>query len=193
MQVRVVQESAAELREYASIPIAFEVSEILDPPLLDTARSSVDFRTRAVDVPYVKDYDSYAGHSPLDWASRFDITDWGILGAFVGAERVGGAVVVYRDRAIEMLDGRNDLALLWDLRAAPSFRRHGVGTALLSAAEQWARDRGASELRVETQNINVGACRFYRARGFRLESVKSGAYPEIPDEVQLLWHKRLRP
>lgn len=193
MQVRVVHETAGDLDEYAAIPIAFEVSEMLDPALLDAARSSVDFRTRVVDVPYVKDYDSYEGQGPLDWPARFDVTDWGILGAFVGSERVGGAVVVFRDQAIEMLEGRNDLALLWDLRAAPSFRRQHVGTALLSAAEQWARDRGATELKVETQNINVGACRFYYARGFRLESLKPRAYPEIPDEVQLLWYKRLAP
>ena len=48
------------------------------------------------------------------------------------------------------------------------------------------------EVRVETQDVNVPACRFYHAHGFRLERVVLGAYPNLPNEVQLLWRKPLR-
>ncbi|HUQ18912.1 MAG TPA: GNAT family N-acetyltransferase [Gemmatimonadaceae bacterium] len=191
MQVRVVRETSASLGEYASIPIAFEVSEILDPSLLVATRNATDFRTIPIGPARIKDYDRYDGQSPLDWPSRFGVENWGILAAFVDNQRAGGAVVVLRDATIDTLEERNDLAVLWDLRVAPSFRRRGVGSALVSAAERWALDRGASELKVETQNTNVDACRFYDARGFRLGSVNPAAYPEIPDEVQLLWYKAL--
>ena len=53
-------------------------------------------------------------------------------------------------------------------------------------------ERGARRLRVETQDVNVPACRLYHAQGFRLERATPGAYAELPNEVQLLWHKPLR-
>jgi hypothetical protein len=44
---------------------------------------------------------------------------------------------------------------------------------------------------VETQNVNVGACRFYVAQGCSLGSAHRYAYENHPDEVQLLWYKDL--
>ena len=67
----------------------------------------------------------------------------------------------------------------------------GVGSALLAAGESWAQARSAHILKVETQNTNVPACRFYASRGFVLRDVRRGAYPELPTEVQLLWYKDL--
>lgn len=90
-----------------------------------------------------------------------------------------------------MLEGRKDLALLWDIRVSPPFRSKGVGSALLAAAEAWATKRGARELKVETQNINVPACRFYKSLGCQLRHVNAGVYVGLPDEVQLLWYKLL--
>ncbi len=88
-----------------------------------------------------------------------------------------------------MLEGRDDLAVLWDVRVATEFRRRGVGSALFEAVEAWAQARGCSSLKVETQNINVGACRFYEGRGFELRVVDPLAYPEFPNETQMLWYK----
>lgn len=92
---------------------------------------------------------------------------------------------------LEMLEGRDDLALLWDMRVAPGARHLGIGSALLAAGEAWARERGARELKVETHDTNVPACRFYASRGFTLRAVLRDAYPELRDEVQLLWYKAL--
>jgi hypothetical protein len=50
--------------------------------------------------------------------------------------------------------------------------------------------RGARVLKVESQNTNVPACRFYAGRGFLLRAVRRGAYPELPHEIQLLWYSR---
>jgi hypothetical protein len=46
-------------------------------------------------------------------------------------------------------------------------------------------------MRIETQNINVPACRFYARRGYLLGAVHRYAYPQLPDETQLLWYKEL--
>ena len=67
-----------------------------------------------------------------------------------------------------MLEGRHDLAVLWDIRVAPSSRRRGVGAALFCAATEWAAATGYQELKVETQNVNVAACRFYGRHGCEL-------------------------
>lgn len=81
--------------------------------------------------------------------------------------------------------------LLWDIRVAPDRRGQGIGRALFHAAEEWALARGYRELKVETQNINVPACRFYAALGCRLRVVREEAYPTCPGEAQFLWYKAL--
>jgi hypothetical protein len=47
------------------------------------------------------------------------------------------------------------------------------------------------KLKVETQNINVPACRFYASQGCVLAAVNRMAYREPQDEIQLLWYKDL--
>jgi hypothetical protein len=51
--------------------------------------------------------------------------------------------------------------------------------------------KGCFRLKVETQNINVPACRFYVKQGCVLGAIHRFAYPEFPDEAQLLWYKDL--
>jgi len=48
-------------------------------------------------------------------------------------------------------------------------RSSGVGSALLRAAEAWARDKGVKELRVRARVARDEARRFYECRGFSLE------------------------
>lgn len=94
---------------------------------------------------------------------------------------------------VHLLEGRRDLAVLWDLRICPRCRGRGIGRALFAGAERWAAARGCVQLKIETQNINVPACRFYEGRGCELKGIQRGAYPAQPDEVQLLWYKTLEP
>lgn len=191
MLIDVAQERSDSLDEYASISIAFRVTEVVDRTALRTDGSALPLITRQLARSYVKDYDAYPGNAPLDWPTRFDVSEWGFFAAYVGSERIGGAVVIANDGNVDLLEGRNDLALLWDLRVAPRFRRFGVASALLTAAEVWARARASRVLLVETQNINVAACRFYARHSFSLRAVNEHAYAEFPNEIQLLWYKTL--
>ncbi len=131
------------------------------------------------------------GDNPLEWANRFDVSQWHFLVAYVDALRVGGAALIMNAPDVEMLDGRKDLALLWDIRVAPAFRSRGVGSAVLAAAETEATSLGAAELKVETQTVNVPACRFYESHGFELRQANAGIYEGLPNEIQLLWYKSL--
>jgi aminoglycoside 6'-N-acetyltransferase I len=48
----------------------------------------------------------------------------------------------------------------------PAARRHGVGRALVSAAEQWARERGCHEFASDTELDNSVSAEAHRALGF---------------------------
>jgi GNAT superfamily N-acetyltransferase len=193
MLVDILIEDSRTLAAYASIPIAFEVREVVDLDALAPGHTGGPLPARALDKPYSKDYDAYPDNGPLDWPARFRVERWTFFAAYVGERRVGGSVVIMDDPDVELLDGRADVALLWDLRVAPEFRRRGVARALLSAVEAWARACGAEALHVETQDVNVGACRFYSGCGFALSAVHERAYPDFPDERQLIWTKVLAP
>ena len=190
MGIVITPETARALAAYASVPIAFRTERVVDvEALAQSAGSRVESRVAA--KPHIKDYDAYLGNSPIGWASRFDLGSWGLFAAHADGKRVGSAAVAMHDRAIEILTGRDDLALLFDLRVDPSIRRRGVGRALVGAVIEWARTNGARQLLVETQDINVPACRFYSKNGFVLDAVNPGAYSDFPDEVQLIWRRDL--
>lgn len=154
------------LEEYAGLPIAFTVRTVLGS---DGAEVAVE--------PWLKDYDALDG-GPLSWPDRFELEGWRLFTARTGARLVGGAAV-------------SDAGWLWDLRVRPDSRGQGVGRALFEAAAAWARARGYVRLMVETQDVNVPACRFYERMGCRLDSAEPGAYPGLPGETRLVWHLEL--
>jgi ribosomal protein S18 acetylase RimI-like enzyme len=57
-------------------------------------------------------------------------------------------------------------AELQSLVVLPSFRREGIGTRLVRVAQEWARERGATEMRLGVWEFNQAARGFYRAAGF---------------------------
>lgn len=179
---------------YADVPIAFDVRAVLDVVAVDGGIGGLRLVERALDTPRTKDYDAEPGNHPSVWPSRFDVRGWHVLGAWRDGVRVGGAVVVHGAPGLDVLDllgGDADAAALWDLRVLPAARGTGVGAALLDAAAAWARGRGARRLAVETQNVNVPACRLYARRGCTLAAIRLRAYPTLPDEAQLVWELRL--
>jgi len=103
--------------------------------------------------------------------------------------------VAWNTDGVSMLEERRDLAVIWDLRVAPAFRQRGLGTRLFSHAEKWARGKGCRLLKVETQNTNAPACRFYAAMGCHLEGMNFHAYDgveKVKGDVQFLWYKEIR-
>jgi GNAT superfamily N-acetyltransferase len=189
--VEVRESVGAVPAEYARIPIAFEVRSILEASLPDAGLAGAVLKERRLEASWIKDYDAMAGEGPAGWAGRFELPKWMFLTAWADGRPVGAAAVAAGDAGILLLGGRRDLAILWDLRVAPPARGHGVGAALFRAAEGWARKRGCRQIVVETQNVNVPACRFYARQGCRLGALHRFAYPDLPNEVQLLWYRDL--
>ena len=178
------------LLEYAAVPIAFEVTSVLSAER--GSDGSFLLRECPLESPYLKDYDTI-GDRPPDWAARYDTSQWVLLMARAEGRCLGGTAVAFGPPGLDVLEGRRDLAVLWDIRVAPASRGRGVGRALFEAVEARALALGCRELKVETQNTNVGACRFYAAMGCELRAVRDHAHPQCPGEAQLLWYKALSP
>ncbi|NLF39105.1 GNAT family N-acetyltransferase [bacterium] len=191
MNIDIIEESADVLPEYARMPISFVVRSIFDVQLVDGGLKGVKLLERPVDVPWTKDYDAFRDEGPARWRDRWDISNWGVISAFVRGSRAGGCAIAYDTPGVHKLEGRKDIAAIWDIRVAPRYRGNGIGGRLVDAAVAWAERRGCRMLNVETQNINVPACRFYAKHGFTLGAINRHAYSEFPDEVELIWCRKI--
>lgn len=189
MRVAITEHPASWLEHYARVPSSFLVESRLEA----TPAPEGGFFLVEHPVPesWVKDYDATPGYGPTAWPRNFDLRSWTFFGAEADGRLVGCAAAVRDAPEIWLLAGRRDLGLLWDIRVLEEARGQGVGGALLGHVERWASRNGCSELLIETQDINVSACRFYARQGCSLASVIAGAYPDFPGEAQFLWRKAL--
>jgi GNAT superfamily N-acetyltransferase len=183
------------LSEYARIPIAFEVRTSFRVESLGLGFRLVE---EPVPEPYTKDYDAVddPGGRVRNWPKHFDVSKWSFFIAREDGDDVGAATVAVNTPAVRMLEDRDDLAVLWDLRVRPDRRRRGIGTALFRHAADWARGKGCRQMKVETQNTNVPACRFYAAQGCVLGGINRFGYAACPaasHETMLLWYLDLGP
>jgi GNAT superfamily N-acetyltransferase len=100
--------------------------------------------------------------------------DW--LASRVGELRAGGetAVLVSGDEPVAIAVVRFRLALwsegleayLAELYVVPALRGQGIGTALMEAVMQDARDRGAVEMHIGVDEVDADTMRFYERLGF---------------------------
>jgi ribosomal protein S18 acetylase RimI-like enzyme len=189
--IQIQQISPELLARYACVSIGFEVRSILCVDLIDCGFGGVQMVEEPVDHPYWRDYD--VDERPTDWPGQFDLKNWTFfLAVDEDNQPVGAAAVAWNTPIVHMLEGREDLAVLWDIRVSPDFRGKGVGPLLFRAAEEWAQARGCRYLKIETQNINVPACRFYVRMGCVLGGLNRHAYRgAYANETMLLWYKEL--
>lgn len=90
------------------------------------------------------------------------------------AERAG-AVVGY---GLVLLHGATALAHLYSIAVDPRRQGEGIGSALLAACEEAARDAGRAVLRLEVRVDNKAAIRIYKAAGYR----EIGSYPDYYED-----------
>jgi len=191
MHIDISVESQSILEVYATVPMVFENHSVYDVIQLQGSKQKLTLVERPLTDPFTKDYDAVDGDSPLTWSQQFDLTNWGFIVARNGSEIVGGATIAHNTPDVNMLEGRLDLAVLWDIRVTPKFKGNQIGRKLFHSSERWAASKGCQTLKIETQNNNVGACKFYVKMGCQLGTINRFAYPEFPDESQILWYKSL--
>src|ERR1700733_93340 len=187
IEFQISKESVATLSAHGEVSIAFEYDRILVLTIAGNGLGGFVLEEMQLAVSQIKDYDALDGERPAGWADRFDVSTWGFIVARSKGQRVGGAVIAFGSADVQLLEGRGDLAVLWDIRVNPAYRGQGIGVSLFQAAEKWAAQRGCTQLKVETQNTNLAACKFYARQGCTLGAINRFAYPKLPDEIQMLW------
>ncbi len=194
MEILTLPVNAESLEAYSTVPIVFEVKSRLSVDLIHGGLGGIALREEEVMPPYVKDYDESKGEGPMRWLETFNTANWALFLARDKGVSIGGATVAFHTPEVHMLRGRKDMSVLWDIRVHPAHRRSGVGTALFVEAVEWSRTNNCRHMKIETQNINVPACRFYARQGCRLGEINRYAYsePHLAHEVMLIWYLDLQ-
>ncbi len=93
--------------------------------------------------------------------------DGAVLIAECDSEVAGFATVLSRVSSEEIHEGRYEYGLISDLVVFDEYRNRGIGTRLLRAAEQFARDKGVSTIRIGVLSSNTGANQLYNSNGYK--------------------------
>ncbi len=139
--------------------------------------------------PYIKDLSIYERAAAYE--KRFDIANWKFYMAFDGDVPVGAMTVAGKTERLNMLYGREDACVLWDIRIADAYKHKGIGQKLLDMGVLDAKRAGYRQMIIECQNNNVPACKFYQKQGAMLSKIDMYAYylePEVRNEIQFIWY-----
>jgi len=170
------------LEAYFNISIAFKGHSILE--LRNDNLDGLAFKE--IKVPsFRKDYDDEEDQSQL--IDRFDLKNWHIITYRDNDKIVAGAIIAHDTPEINMLEGKKDLAVLWDIRIDEAYRGHGIGSKIIDQVKELSKEIGCNRIKIETQNINVAACRFYMKQGGVLTSFNKHYYNDLPKEIQMIW------
>lgn len=89
-----------------------------------------------------------------------------ILVAEHDAEVAGFVCVLAEEKFTALDDPPGTYALVTDLAVLDQFRRRGIGRLLLDAADAYAREARAAELRIAVLSRNAAARAFYLSKAF---------------------------
>ena len=174
--------------QYDCIPMCFDVKSYYKVEKIDRGLGGFALVETPVE-PYIRDF-CVGEDETVAWWERFDISKWGFFMAFDGDKPVGAATIASRDKQVNMLSGRDDLAVLWDIRVDEAYKRQGVGQGLFDMAVDWSRSQGLVQMKIECQNNNVPAVKFYHKQGAVLSVIDEYAYynePEYRHETMFIW------
>ena len=93
--------------------------------------------------------------------------DSAILVAVVDGQPIGLVEVYIRDDAANPHRVSKRHGYLQSLIVKEEYRAQGIGTRLVEAAQRWAKEKGAIEMRLETWEFEEGPLRFYEKSGYR--------------------------
>ncbi len=122
---------------------------------------------------------------------EFNISNWKFFIAYDDNKPVGAATLACKTPGVRMLDGREDLAVLWDIRVMEEYKHRGIGQGLFDACKNWSKAQGFKQIKIECQNVNVPACKFYHKQGAVLSMVNEYAYyndEESKNQIQFIWY-----
>ena len=183
--VEVLTYIAIEIREVGSdilerwgeLPSRFCVWSTYRIEAIDHGLGGIRLTEEKLDKPFEYNYDGPQEPAICQRASQCDVSNWGFFARFDGCRLVGWAVIAPYNLGI---------AELKDIRVHPDEQRKGIGRQLFGQAAQAARARNYKTLEIVTQNVNVGACKFYDSQGCCLRYIT--LVPELPPhQARLVW------
>lgn len=163
--------SDADLSQLTRCDFSFEVTAEFAEPFDGV-------RTTEVKQPYRKNY----GFDTNELARYLCNPEAQLFVARTGCSPVG-YVAVSRSW--------NKYAVVEDIAVNAPHRGIGVARLMMDAAVDWARNGQLAGVRLETQSVNVAACRFYERYGFRLGGYDRFLYRGLHPgsrEVALFWY-----
>ena len=138
--------------------------------------------TFTYEIEIITQYDKSYVYDDIDYSVYLVNKDKTIFFAFEN-EGFAGQII--------LLKYWNQYAYINDIRVSKKFRGKGIGKALMQRAIEWARESDCIGLEVETQDVNVKACLFYKKLGFELGGFDMFRYrssPKEKDEIALNWY-----
>ena len=173
-----------KLEEYGNIPFYYDTNKKYEIKKLNNGLGGI--LLELIDVPnFHKDF----GTRAENWCKIFDLKNWKFYVAYNEKnEMIAGCTVATKTPNCNMLEKRDDLAVLWDIRVSNEYKHMGIGQKLFDIARNFAKESGFKQLKVECQNTNPVAVNFYHKQGMKLGAINEYAYPDYPEEIQLLWY-----
>ena len=78
-------------------------------------------------------------------------------------------------------------AEVYRIAVHPSFRKQGIGHALMEAFMKESAKRGATEWSLEVRAKNAPAIALYESFGYRTESVRKNYYHNPEEDAAIMW------
>ncbi len=183
-KIRYSEISVNQLDEYDNIPFYYETTKKYN--LIKINNGLGEIKMELVNVSkFHKDF----GKRTSRWKELFNLDNWKFFAAYNEDNKmIAGCTVATRTDDCLMLENRNDLAVLWDIRVVDEYKHQGIGQKLFNMAKEFAINNGFKQLKVECQNTNPVAVNFYQKQGMIIREINEHAYPDCPNETQLLFY-----
>jgi streptothricin acetyltransferase len=126
-------------------------------------------------------YEKRYSDDEADYSEYIGSPDKVVFMAYIGNQCAG---------QIRLRRNWNKYCYIEDIAVGREYRGRGIGRRLINASVEWAKKGGMPGLMLETQDINLAACRFYHRCGFVLGAVDTRLYGNCPnkDEKALFWY-----
>ena len=87
----------------------------------------------------------------------------------------------------------NENAYVNDICVAKSYRNKGIGFQLMDKAVEWTKMKNLKGIMLETQDVNIAACKFYKKYGFILGGVDTMLYShfKIAEQKAMFWYYKM--
>ena len=171
----------ADLPSLLSIDHSYTTEFVWQMEIQESARE-VNVTFRELKLPRIVRHSYPRDHQNMveDWLER-----WGILVAIHGPdpdEPPAGYVTIARG-------SEPHIALVTDIAVGEPMRRKGLASALIISAEDWAHEKGCTQLIIEMQSKNVPGIRLAKKLGFDFCGFSDRHYPN--KDIALFFGKAL--